>query len=94
MIIAEKLAVEILKHLPILQSKLPHILGTRDQRIAEAVKILISQNKIKRNKSGKSYILEPIKSTFPFFTSPCFGCHCDPDYPTICPKLTDWLMNG
>ncbi len=100
--LSEKIAPEILKIVeksPTLQSEFTRLLGIKhDQRIAEAVKILISTNKITREKYKLTYILKPIYKQktyrkFPFKTSPCFGCSCHGDTEKLnsCMKLNDWL---
>jgi hypothetical protein len=96
--LSEKI-LHIAEKTPVLQSELVQKLGVRDQRIADAVKLLLSENKISRTKVGKTYLIniireEPVKSFNALLSggifSPCTACvdTCD---PVLCAKLSLWV---
>jgi hypothetical protein len=96
--LSEKI-LHIIEKTTVLQSDLVQKLGVRDQRIADAVKFLLSENKISRTRSGKTYLIDCIRKKPVYIAtallsgmmfSPCTACvdTCD---PTSCIKLSVWV---
>lgn len=107
MSIAQELSEKILHIVeknPICQSDLVHTLNIKhDQRIAEAVKILLNEHKVSRIKKGHTYLIslngnhEKTSKIINFDIllnndtfSPCCGCNNE-CVPSECLKLNKWI---
>ncbi len=103
MSIAQELSEKILRIVekePVYQSELVHTLNIKhDQRISEALKILIGEHKISRIKEGHTYLISlngiHKKTCFNVLLrgnmfSPCAGC-LNECIPSTCDKLNKWI---
>lgn len=113
MSIAQELSVKILQILveksSIYQSDLTSVLEIKhDQRISEAIKILLDNHKIKRTKTfynkKNTYLINLNgSSSHPRHQfnsllrgdmfSPCCGCRSEDCIPSTCNKLMEWVTS-